>query len=102
MAKVAAKTYRFDVAAGSVRARMYYVPGTIDPTYDSPFLEVAVPDGQTTVSIPIPGAAAITEGVFTLMATSFDAAGNESDLGAKVTYPFDFTAPAAPTNGVVV
>lgn len=102
MARIAAKTYKFNVAAGSVRARVYYVPGTSDPSYESPFVEMPVPEGQTAMELPIPGMTGITEGIFTLMASSLDAAGNESDLGAKVTYPFDFTAPSAPTDGVIV
>jgi hypothetical protein len=102
MARIVSKTYSFNVAGDSVKARVYYVAGTIDPTYDSNFIEVPVLAGQTLINVLIPGATTITEGIFTLMATSFDEAGNESDMGAKVTYPFDFTAPFAPTNGEVV
>ena len=101
MARIATKTYRFDVPADAVKAHIYYEKGK-DPTYDSPFIEVTFPAGTPQVSVPIPGSSNIGEGTYTLETSVFDAAGNESDLGAKVTFPFDFTAPSAPTNGAVL
>lgn len=101
MAKIKTKTYSFDVPGDAVKARVYYLPGSVAPTYDSPFQEVDIPSGMVTVAVQIPGPMSIGEGVYTLGASALDAAGNESDIGAVVTHPFDFTAPTAPVNGKV-
>jgi hypothetical protein len=59
-------------------------------------------NNQIQMSYVLPGALSLLkDGSFTLGASAIDAAGNESDIGAFVNYPFDFTAPAAPTNGVI-
>src|SRR5512138_2731235 len=102
MSRLVSKSYNFDVVPGVEKARIYFVSGSEAPGYDAPFVDVPVPAGQTTMSYSLPGQTAITDGPWTLGATQFDAAGNESDMGAVVTFPFDFTPLPAPTNGRIV
>jgi hypothetical protein len=85
-----------------VKARIYYKEGENPADYDSPFVELPVPPGSSAVNYALPGQTQITDGVWSLAASVFDEAGNESDLGAAVSFPFDFTPLPAPTNGSIV
>ncbi len=102
MARIKTKTYRFDIPADAVKVRMYYVPGNAPPTYAAPFVEADVVQPASQATMVIPGVSSISDGVYSLGATAFDVAGNESDIGAVVTSPFDFTSPIAPTNGAIL
>lgn len=105
MSKVAKKTYVFQSdALDAVSFRVYYkktADGVLD--YDSPFVTIpAASPAAGTYSVKIPDQVPIAEGEYCLGASAIDATGNESDIGALVTYPFDFTVPTTPYNGRVV
>lgn len=106
MARVATKTYHPIVKAEAVKVRVYYIQGANPPDYNSPFADFPLTPGapgspDVTLNIILPGPMSIGDGVYSLGASQFDAAGNESDLGAFITYPFDFTPLPAPTGGSI-
>ncbi len=102
MAKIAKRTYQFQsVPADAKTVRVYYKKVSDGPLdYDSPFVQISAVPGP--MNIALPDQVPITDGEWALAATILDDAGNESDMGAAVQYPFDFVAPAAPTEGKIL
>lgn len=95
--KIISKTFAFDLVStdGVKGFNVYY---DVNPlTYDSPKKSYDVVAGQLTYSIKLPDEIPITEGQFNLGASTFDEAGNESDI-ASISYFFDLTAPQTPVN----
>jgi hypothetical protein len=97
MAKIATKRFLFDVVStdGLAGYNVYYSKEPI--TYESPKKSFPVVPGQLTYEIKLPDDIPITEGQFNLGASTFDEAGNESDI-ASISYFFDLTAPGTPVN----
>jgi hypothetical protein len=73
------------------RLRWAVPPAVID--YSTTYLDLGK---VTTIQIPVAGMPSVNGNV-TLGLTAVDNAGNESDI-ATITTPFDFIAPAPPTN----
>ena len=95
--KIVSKTFAFDLVSteGVKGFNVYY---DVNPlTYDSPKKTYDVVAGQLTYSIKLPEEIPITEGQYNLGASTFDEAGNESDI-ASISYFFDLTAPGTPVN----
>jgi hypothetical protein len=79
--KIVSKTFAFDlVSTDGVKGFNVY--------YDTEPL---------TYYIKLPDEIPITEGQYNLGASTFDEAGNESDI-ASISYFFDLTAPGTPVN----
>ena len=97
MAKIATKTFAFDVVTtdGVKGVKVYYDKAAL--TYESPMKSFPVVAGQTTYQFRLPDDIPITEGQYNIGASTYDEAGNESDI-ASISYFFDLTAPAAPVN----
>ena len=100
MARIKEKTYAFDVPSDTASIHVYYKAGSL-VGYGDPFIVVPFVAGQLHYEVKLPSVVPVTDGEWTLGASAFDATGNESDIGAVVTYPFDLVAPAAPTGGTV-
>lgn len=95
--KIVSKTFQFDLVSteGVKGFNVYY--DTAPLTYDSPKKSYDVVAGQLTYSIKLPDEIPITEGQYNLGASTFDEAGNESDI-ASISYFFDLTPPQTPQN----
>lgn len=99
MAKIVKRKIRW-VPSGDadvVGYKVYWVVGGGDIDYESPDVKV-FPASQTEVIVPddIAELTSVDDNV-TIGVSSFDDIGNESDV-TSVTVPFDFIAPASPTD----
>jgi hypothetical protein len=95
--KIVSKTFAFDLVStdGVKGFNVYY---DVNPlTYDSPKKSYDVVAGKLTYEIKLPDEIPITEGQYNLGASTFDEAGNESDI-ASISYFFDLTPPQKPQN----
>ena len=95
--KIVSKRFIFDLVTtdGVKGYNVYY--GTTALTYDSTKKSFDVVPGKLTYEIKLPEDIPITEGQWNIGASTFDEAGNESDI-ATISYFFDLTAPATPKN----
>jgi hypothetical protein len=95
--KIVSKTFAFDLVStdGVKGFNVYY--DTEPLTYYSPKKSYDVVPGQLTYQIKLPDEIPITEGQYNLGASTFDEAGNESDI-ASISYFFDLTPPQTPQN----
>jgi hypothetical protein len=95
--KIVSKTFQFDLVTteGVKGFNVYY--DTAPLAYTSPKVTFPVTTGQLTYSIKLPDEVPIGEGAYNIGASTFDEAGNESDI-ASINYFFDLTAPATPVN----
>ena len=99
MARIRKRKVRWSpsIAAGVVGYRLYWAIAQ-EVSYNSDFTEVG---NVTEVVLPddVPSFPTVA-GDIDLGVTALDHIGNESDM-AKLSSPFDFTAPAPPTDLVV-
>lgn len=103
MAKIAQRSIKIttdgvDVAGFNIRVKKA-IQGDI--TYnDAIARQVPFVTGQLVYIVPIDETYGITDGQWNVGLTSYDAAGNESDLAVKQ-YFFDFVAPSAPSFEII-
>lgn len=106
MAKVVSPVIRFKHSGdGATKIRVRLSAAASDPSYDTPFDEVAIPsvdsDGFRRIPVGVLPHLAGIEGTFDIDLTAVDNAGNESDFLQINSADFDLSPPAAPTDGAL-
>jgi hypothetical protein len=100
MARIKTRILSFDLPTDAVQYRVYYCEGGF-VDYVDPYFEAVVLAGVYHYEVELPTMIPITSGTWTLGITAFDAEENESDM-VTITHPFDFVAPNAPTNLMII
>ena len=99
MSKIAVKKLSFNPSqsADVVGYKLYIEEAPDVVSYDSQSFDL----GVKTSGIDLGAVIGEQDGTFNIGLTAYDDAGNESDIYEMGEFPLDFTAPDAPSGGVI-